>query len=405
MRLKLLLFAILTYFQSQAQNVPVDSIQQAEAYYKLAVQYKDGDGVPMDYKLAFDNFSKAASLGDPQSVYAIAYMHYKGLGCTQDYQLAATLFGKGAALGKDNSMYFYGLCFRNGYGRITNEDSAKHWLQKSAELGYRQAIVELAMSAGENSNDSAKRLVHAIHNAALPKNVVLNQYSKIENHLPPAEVIAGYYRGYIIQYDWSGKNAVSSKKLFLNLTGKGNDLQGYWSEEGTDSFKLKAALKLDSLVFQNTKYVRKDHYSPEKAIRYNFQNARFNLVQKTDSVFLAGNVEMFSPDRKEPSKPLFVALVRVENGTHKNAITGLRVSPNPFTEVLNVEFTLPVSAKVEVQLVSVDGAIVYRNPAGKLGAGHYLLPLQPKNIAPGTYLVKVLNGTHTTSTKVIKGAN
>lgn len=48
-------------------------------YYKLAVQYKDGKGVPMDYKLAYENFSKAAALGDPQSIYAMGYMSYKGL--------------------------------------------------------------------------------------------------------------------------------------------------------------------------------------------------------------------------------------------------------------------------------------------------------------------------------------
>ena len=141
--------------QIHAQTVPIDSIKESQIYYKLGVQYKDGSGVPMDYKKAFDYFSQAANLGDVQSVYAVAYMQYKGLGCLQDYKAAALLFAKGAEIGKDNSMYFYGLCWRNGYGVAKNEDSAKYWLQKSADLGYIQAIKELEMTSAENSNDSA----------------------------------------------------------------------------------------------------------------------------------------------------------------------------------------------------------------------------------------------------------
>ena len=219
-------------------------------------------------------------------------------------------------------------------------------------------------------------------------------------------MVAGCYKGYIIQYDWSGKNAVSSTKLTLNLSGQSKSLEGYWSEEGIDSFKLNASLRLDSLVFNNTKYARKDHYSPDSAVKYSFQNAKLNLVQKGDSIFLAGNIEMFSPDRKEPSKPLFVALVRIDNkDIEKNRVSNLRVSPNPFTGTLNVEFDLPESGPVEVQLLTIDGSVVYRNPASTLETGHYILPLQPGKIAAGTYLVKVLNGNHTSSVKVVKGGN
>jgi uncharacterized protein len=123
-----------------------------QKYYHLAVQYKEGKGVPMDYQKAYDYFQKAANLGDSQSVYAIGYMHYKGLGCTQDYALAARLFAQGACGGRDNSMYFYGLAWRNGYGLPQNEDSAQYWLKKAAALGYKQAILELQSKAPENNN-------------------------------------------------------------------------------------------------------------------------------------------------------------------------------------------------------------------------------------------------------------
>jgi len=390
------------FFKMQAQDVLPDSIDQAKTYYQLAIKYKDGNGVPMDYVQAFKYFTIAANMGDAQSIYAIAYLHYKGLGCVQDYKLASKLFAEGAAIGKDNSMYFYGLCLRNGYGVSKNEDSARYWLQKSADLGYKQAVWELKMPSGENSNDSAKALLKAIKNAALPEKYELNRYTKIDNHLPPAEIISGYYKGYIIQYDWSGQNAVSSKKLALTLHGKSNALEGYWKEEGIDSFLIKANLSYDSLIFKSTKYGRKDHYSPDSAVKYNFQNAKLNLVQKADTIFLAGNIEMFSPERKEPSKPLMVALYRLDNSTLEE-LGSLRVSPNPFNTTLNVEFTILKATNVEIQLLTVEGNMIYRNSAGKLNAGHYLLPLQPGLIAHGTYLLKILYGNSSAIVKVIKG--
>lgn len=402
MKKNILLLLSTISLQIHAQTVSIDSIKESQIYYKLGVQYKDGSGVPMDYKKAFDYFSQAASLGDVQSVYAIAYMQYKGLGCLQDYKAAAQLFAKGADIGKDNSMYFYGLCWRNGYGVAKNEDSAKYWLQKSADLGYVQAFKELEMTAAENSNDSAKKLLQQISNAAIPITKELNRYQKIQNHLPPAEVVTGYYKGYIIQYDWSGQNVLSSKKLSVNLSEHNNQIEGTWSEDAIDSFKIRASLHEDSLSFNNTQYARKDHYSPDKAVKYNFQNAKLNLVQKGDTVFLAGNIAMFSPERKEPSKPIFVALYRLVDPVI-NPTLDLRVSPNPFKSAINVEFTLLKLEHVEIQLLTIEGRIVYTNPAGTLEAGHYLLPLQPgSKIASGIYLVKVVHGNKTSVVKVEK---
>ena len=402
MKIRMFTLATMAGLQLAAQKTAADSTEQALGYYRLAVQYKDGTGVPVDYAKAVNYFTESSKLGDPQSVYALGYMHYKGLGCAQDYNLAATLFKKGAMLGKDNSMYFYGLCWRNGYGVSTNEDSAKYWLQKSASLGYRQATQELQMAGGENSNEAAKKLVQQIRNAALPGQTTVNKYRKISNHLPPGEVFAGQYSGYIIQYDWSGRHTVSNKKLTLNIHGQRNNMEGFWKEEDMDSIPLKATLVNDSIIFKNTAYRRKDHYSPDTAIRYNFQNASLNLVQKNDTVFLAGNISMFSPDRKEPSKPLLVALSRTDPSIVEKDLH-LRASPSPFGSVLNVEFTLPKQAVVEVQLLSVAGAVIYRNPAGKLDAGHYLLPLQPGVVAPGVYVVKLVYGGKSVVVNVVKG--
>lgn len=401
MRFLLFLLGLCLAHGLLAQDAQKDSLSTASEYYKLGLEYKDGIGAKMNYTKAVAYFTIAANMGDPQSVYALAYMHYKGLGCLQDYTKAAELFALGANSGKDNSMYFYGLCWRNGYGVAKNADSAKFWLQKSADLGYKQALWELAMPNGENSNDSAITLLKSVSNAAIPVRVQLNQYIKIESHIPAAEIVTGYYRGYIVQYDWSGQHVVTAKPLTLNLQGKSNRLVGVWSERGSDSFDIKASISADSLKFDKSRYKRTDHYSPDSAIRYDLQNACLNLVRKGDSIFLAGNVNMFSPDRKEPSKPLFIALYRIAT-IAPDKITDVSVAPNPFVSSLKVQFTISETTSATIQLLTTTGTVIYEQKSGMLSPGHYLFQLQPGFIAQGSYIVRVKYGNASKIVKVIR---
>jgi hypothetical protein len=399
---------ILCKFQLYAQAIPDSSIQtKINYYYKLGLQYKaTKDEADFNYKNAYSCFSKAAELGDDQSIYAIAYMHYKGLGCEQDYSKAAKLFADGSAKNRDNSLYFYGLCWRNGYGVIRNSDSAKYYLQKSADLGYKLAQIELDNPTAENSNDSAAQvLLQQISNAAVPNKNVLNQFNKIQPHLPSSEIITGEYTGWLIQYDWSGKHIVTTKRMQLNLNAKNLDISGEWIEEGTDTAKIYAQINSDNLQFKETQYSRTDHYSFNKAITYNFHNAKLNVVQLGDSVFLAGNVEMFSTLRGEPSKPIFVALSRAglkEMDSIMFSKVKLIAYPNPFANTLNAEFNLPRSAKVSVQLISLNGTILYSKEAGELEKGFYSLPIHIINLTQGIYLLKLNYNNHTKTIKVIK---
>lgn len=81
----------------------------ANDYYHLAHQYKNGNGVPMDYTQDFENFQKASDLGDTQSTYSVAYLQYKSLGCPQNHQLAAALFAKGASPAATTACIFTAL--------------------------------------------------------------------------------------------------------------------------------------------------------------------------------------------------------------------------------------------------------------------------------------------------------
>jgi len=397
--LALILMCKYLYSQDKSGTLNNDKIKY---YYNEGIKYKEGIGTTIDYARAYENFTIGAKLGDLQSEYAIAYMHYKGIGCAQDYKRAANLFSKGAYHLLDNSMYFYALCFRNGYGIERNEDSAKYWLTKSADLGYKQAAQELSMKTAENSNTEAQVLVEKIHFAAIPKEHLLNQFTKFQHIQPIKDLLDGKFQGYVIQYDWSGKNVIDSRKLTLDLKVNSNTISGIWNEEASRELPFMASISKDSIIFYNTKILRKDHYSADTLLSYEFKNIKLNSFQSSDSVYLIGNTEMFSNLRKEPSKPITVVLSKFQPKNNENIKKSTKVFPNPFTDFTNVEFELLGKENVEIQVVNINGAILISRNSGLLDKGNYAIKLKLSDLVPGSYFIKIKQGLLSESYPIIK---
>lgn len=378
-----------------------DVLKQIQTNYDLGLKYKNGIDTAIDYSKAVYYFDRAANLGDPQSIYAMAYMKYKGLGCEQDYKKAASLFQQGAYQGRENSMYFYGLCLRNGYGIDKNKDSATFWLTQSANMGYMQARMELSQEMPENSKDDAKDLVKRIHNAAIPESSPLNKFKKINSRIQSAIQLDGEYSGYIIQYDWSGENVISARQLKIQLSSHNEQLFGKWSEDSVGQISLNGNFKSGIITFSNSKYDRKDHYSPETGIPYELKSSNLNLVSIPDTVFMAGNVEMFSSVRKEPAKPIFIALARkIEKNISKNI--SLRPYPNPFHDQLAIELNLIKEERVAITIQNINGRIVYSNTSELLQPGSYSLPVNLSKLAAGTYMISMIHNGRSLTSKVVK---
>jgi hypothetical protein len=388
------------------------NVGYAKAWYNLGMIYKD----TLDYTNAYNCFSKAASLNDPQSIYTKGYMLYKGFGCTQNYELAAQLFQEGAATGRINSMYFLGLCYRNGYGLPVDKDSAHYWLTRSASRGYKMASDELTAKDPENA-DLSGTLVERIEAAqqAMPPNGShpLNQYAKVENSVPASNV-TGTYKGYLLRYDWSGQHVVQTNQLRLVLHYTNDSLKGIWTEDDSVNIPLAGGLTSQALVFTGMKYRKLSHYNAVIPELLTFQNASLQLVRDKDSLYLTGNLQMFSPERNEPGKPMYVALVRTAmdsssgtiglSDTDSSSLTlgSFAAYPNPFTSTVTVGFTLKTSVRVATQLYTVDGRMVYSNAAGVLGEGSYTLPVQPGALAPGVYVLRFQYGNNIRTVKLVK---
>jgi uncharacterized protein len=377
--------------------------EKINSYYKLGLEFKDGNNTTIDYSKAYEYFQKAAELGDEQSVYAIAYMHYKGLGCNQDYTIAADLFYQGALRGKDNSMYFYGLCWKNGYGRKLNQDSAKYWLIRSARMGYVQAKWELNTSKGENNIDSIKLLLERFKEIKLPHIQSINTYNRVIQSVSSKYLVSGAYKGFLIQYDWSGNYIISGKEVLLDIDSRSDELVGKWKENHSDSItKIYGHIEKDSIYFRSSKYNLVDHYSNGSAVEYSMKSARLQIQETMDSVFIVGNIEMFSNIRKEPSKPFYLILAKKKDVLSN--LTKLSVDPNPFTTLINVRFTLPKKTSlVEIQLLNSSGSLLYKKNGENMEAGRYNFPLQPQQVlAAGVYFIKLVYDNNFSSVKILK---
>ncbi len=289
----------------------------------------------------------------------VGYNLYKGLGCKQDYGKAISYFRKGAARTEPRSQYFLGLCLRNGYGLKESEDSARYWLNKSAAQKFRMARNELAIPRAENSDVIAKQRSFQIHNSfrgrkGLPAYRTLDQRTR--NNLPE-----GRYTGQLLRYDWSGQHAIGSAPLVLDVAIQNEEVIISWTEADSIRTQLNASFTSSGLQFRKngSRYGKYDHYSQRRPEDYSFDKAGLHWAIKGDTVFLQGNVQLFSVSRKEPAKPVYISVAKVMSRQASARRTGFRGFPNPFTDQLSVEFDLGLTSDVTVQLLSMDGKAVY----------------------------------------------
>jgi uncharacterized protein len=388
----------------------------AKGFYNLANLYRNAKGNEQDFTKAYQYYTKAATMHDPQSIYSKGYMLFKGFGCAQNYTEAVQCFKQTATAQQPNSMYFLGLCFRNGFGIAANKDSAAYWLQKAVLQGDGMAFQELKTAKPENDNTALTTFANALKQKTVkPQNSNTNKLEKITNFID-ANIIEGKYKGYIIKYDWSNQFAISVIPLDVKLLYNNSTLSGTWYEENNNSIFFEAALTTNKMIFKNTKYKRKGHYNPTIELPYSFQNASIQWQKINDSITLSGTIQMFSTQTNEPQNPQYIYLTKYEStnnlnqiellnddGTPMKSISGLLVYPNPFNNILKIDFENKETQNVNIRLFTANGKMVYSNDLGMLQQGTYSIKVQPtKTLAAGAYIVKMQFGDKTKSVQIIK---
>jgi hypothetical protein len=98
--------------------------------------------------------------------------------------------------------------------------------------------------------------------------------------------------------------------------------------------------------------------------------------------------------------PTTVNAVMIEK-TSTTPNFNITISPNPFTRLATINYTVPVSGKVTLKLYNVTGSVVETMNDGYVTAGTYTMRLNANTLAKGIYFLKYENNTNRAEIKLI----
>ena len=112
----------------------------AWAQNNLGFRYQNGDGVPKDYKKAFEWYQKAAVQGYAFAQNKLAWLYSHGEGVPKNYRKAFEWWQKAANQGDATGQYNLGCLYEGGYGVLKDYRKAFEWFQKAADQGVADAM-------------------------------------------------------------------------------------------------------------------------------------------------------------------------------------------------------------------------------------------------------------------------
>jgi TPR repeat protein len=388
----------LVYFEKAAKE------GYAKAYNSWGGMVMKGNGTPQNYPLAFSIFKEGAEKGDPASIYSVGYMYYKGLGCAQDYSLAVQQFELGAQKGSLSAMYMLGLCFRNGYGVAIDTEKAKFWLSKSAALGLKKSETELADPEAENVQPNQIKTVSQI----IPEIITITETEAPETFQKVKQAsittnISGNYTGHLLRYDWSGQNIISKTPLQIDLTQDGTKLAGIWKEQAGDSVAFNAQIQENAIVFEDSKIDRTEHFYKDTVAAYQFKEAKLQLLQTDESLFIIGNLQLYNIKERENERPMYLILDKKQEktATANEMFSSVVIYPNPVVSEFNLSFDLAKDIDATMSIYYITGRELYREQWNGLTAGKQTKTLA-LNAPPGYYLLRLTYGNEVKTTLLIK---
>ena len=121
------------YEVAMRQWYPIAVAGHPAAQLGVATLYYGGRGVVLDYRLAFEWYSKAAEQGVAQAQYMLGALYRDGKGVEQDEGKAVVLFRKAAEQGIHGAQYSLGLSYLKGSGVEADYSEAYYWLSLAAK--------------------------------------------------------------------------------------------------------------------------------------------------------------------------------------------------------------------------------------------------------------------------------
>ena len=86
--------------------------------------------------------------------------------------------------------------------------------------------------------------------------------------------------------------------------------------------------------------------------------------------------------------------------SEKKGIEGLKIYPNPTSEMITIEFSQEEKIKTSISIMDLNGKVVFKENLGKF-TGTYTKNVDLKPFGTGTYLINIKKGKDVTSHKVV----
>jgi len=98
--------------------------------------------------------------------------------------------------------------------------------------------------------------------------------------------------------------------------------------------------------------------------------------------------------------PITTTTLMSEKTTAPTKLT-FEVTPNPFTKMTTIRYTVPISGKVSLKLYNATGSIIETVTDEYLNAGNYTKRLSANTLAKGIYFLKYSDATNSSDLKLI----
>lgn len=134
----------------------------AAAQNELGCSYYNGEGIEKNLTAAFALFTKAAHKGDANAQANLGLCYYNGHGTYKDFALAAQWLKKAALQGVDHAQYNLGRCYMEGKGVTRDMYEARKWIRQAANNGYEEARQLLKWEKKENRKKALTNIIIGI---------------------------------------------------------------------------------------------------------------------------------------------------------------------------------------------------------------------------------------------------
>jgi hypothetical protein len=219
--------------------------------------------------------------------------------------------------------------------------------------------------------------------------------------------VSGKWSGTRNQYSWDRKSFIESFQYEFNLTQEGNLVTG--TSTIIDSKGDYADMKLEGMMVGNKLYFHE--YQIVNAIRpegrvWCFKSGELNFTWNGTDLLLTGATPSYMETNNYPCSGGETNIKQVDNSANVPALTTAAITkdgissanlininayPNPFVESANINYSLPESAKVQLEIYDISGKIVTTLFTENQNAGSYNYNFSGKNFAAnsGMYIVKL----------------